>query len=110
MYGYGSSGSSLFSISGFFLLLTLIVILVGLGLYSLKPNLVLLIKTKMGLDAASPIHVQRSRGFWAWGQDSGTGFSEVFPTEESERAVREINAIIRDIQELGDAGLRNWIE
>lgn len=93
-----------------FAVLTLIIIIVGLALYSLKPNLVLLIKTKGGMDSSVPIKIQHSKGFWIWKQDGGTGFSEVFPTKESERAIREINAMINDIQKLGDFGLEKWKE
>jgi len=42
------------------------------------------------------------------GMDSG--FAEVIPTEETESAIREIGAIIGDIQELGDSGLEKWIK
>jgi VIT1/CCC1 family predicted Fe2+/Mn2+ transporter len=41
-----------------------------------------------------------------WGPDSG--FAEVIPTEETEGAIREIGAIIGDIQKLGDLGLEKW--
>lgn len=106
--GYGSPTALL---GGFnlFVLLTLIVVIAGLALYSLKPNFVLLIKTKGGLEGAAPIKIQRSRGFWLWRQDGGTGFSEVFPTNESEGAIREINVMINDIQKLGDLGLQKWV-
>ena len=108
MYGYGGRGIT--SLFGFNVLtfLTLIIVIIGLALYSLKPNLVLLIKTKGGVDGAAPIKIQRSRGFWMWQQDGGTGFAEVFPTVESESAIREVNAIIGDLQKLGDFGLEKW--
>jgi len=88
--------------------LTLLLSIIGLALYCLKPNLVLLIKTKGGLEGAAPIKIQRSRAFWSWKQDEGTGFAEVFPTDETESAIREINAIINDIQKLGDHGVNKW--
>jgi len=37
-----------------------------------------------------------------------SGFAEVIPTEESESAIREIGAIIGDIQKLGDSALEKW--
>ena len=95
---------------GILLLPFLIVIIFGLVLYSLKPNLAIIIKTKSGLDISTPIKIQRSRGFWAIRQDGGTGFSEVFPTEESESAIREIGALINDINILGDQGMAKWRE
>jgi hypothetical protein len=39
-----------------------------------------------------------------------SGFSEVFPTKETEGAIREIGAMIGDIQKLGDLCLEKWIK
>jgi len=39
-----------------------------------------------------------------------TGFAEVTPTDEAEGAIREIGAIIKDIQTLGDLGLEKWMK
>jgi hypothetical protein len=40
--------------------------------------------------------------------EKGLGFTEVIPTEHSEKAIRELGAIINDIQKLGDLGLEKW--
>jgi len=37
-----------------------------------------------------------------------SGFAEVIPTSETEDAIREIGAIINDIQKLGDLGIEKW--
>ncbi|MCL2820789.1 MAG: hypothetical protein FWD38_08195 [Oscillospiraceae bacterium] len=105
LYGYNSSPGIFTMLFG---IITLVVIIVGLALYSLKPNLILLIKTKGGLEGAAPIRIKHSSGFWIWKKDGGIEFSEVFPTNESENAIREINAIISDIQKLGDYGIQKW--
>jgi hypothetical protein len=105
----GSPIAMLFGSFNLFTLITIFIIILGLALYSLKPDFVLLIKTKCGLENASPIKIQRSRGFWMWHQNGDTGFAEVFPTNESEGAIREINAMINDIQKMGDLGLEKWI-
>jgi hypothetical protein len=39
-----------------------------------------------------------------------SGFAEVFPVKETESAIREIGAMIGDIQKLGDSGLEKWIK
>ena len=39
-----------------------------------------------------------------------SGFAELFPTEETESAIREIGAMIGDIQKLGDLGLEKWVK
>jgi len=44
------------------------------------------------------------------GKGTDTGFAEVIPTEETEGAIREIGAMIGDIQKLGDLGLEKWIK
>jgi hypothetical protein len=41
---------------------------------------------------------------------NGTGFAEVFPTKETEGAIREIGAMIGDIQKLGDLGIEKWVK
>jgi len=43
-------------------------------------------------------------------KESGMDFAEVIPTEETEFAIREIGAIIGDIQKLGDLGINKWVE
>jgi hypothetical protein len=42
------------------------------------------------------------------GKGLDSGFAEVFPTEETENAIREIGAMIIDIQKLGDFGIEKW--
>lgn len=39
-----------------------------------------------------------------------TGFGEVFPSEDSETAIRELGAIINDIQRMGDYAIDRWKE
>lgn len=92
-----------------FLLLSLLITIFGLLLYCIRPDFAILVKNKGAMEQSPPIYIRRSRGFWAWRQDGGTGFSEVMPTDESERAIREIGAMINDIQKLGDFGLEKWV-
>ena len=40
--------------------------------------------------------------------EKGLGFSEVIPTDESETVIRELSALINDIQKLGDFGIDKW--
>ena len=79
----------------------------------LRPNLVLLIKTKGGSADASPIKIQREKMFLFFRLQTGqtgveTGFSEVMPTAETDSAFKELGAIINDIQKLGDHGVQKW--
>ena len=88
------------------LILNIIVIFVtafGLLLFVIRPNLVISIKNKMST-GDGPVDIRR-----ATLRSESTGFSEVIPTEEAERAIREIGAIIGDIQKLGDYGVEKWV-
>jgi hypothetical protein len=85
-------------------------IIVGLLLYALRPNLVVIIKNKGAIDASPPIKIRADISIWGIfvPNNSSIGFSEVFPTAESESAIREIGAIVNDIQKLGDFGIEKW--
>ena len=39
-----------------------------------------------------------------------TGYNEVLPTEQTNKAIREIGAMISDIQKLGDLAVEKWKE
>jgi len=82
-----------------------IILLVCLFLFCFRPNLVISIKNKGGVTAA--VDIRRDTMFTRH-HEKGTGFSEVIPTDETERAIREIGAMIGDIQKLGDLGLQKW--
>ena len=88
-----------------------IITIYGLRLYAFKPNLLIHIKNKCAMKEALPIKIGRgTRGFWSWWQSENEGgFSEVFPTPETDEAIREIGAMIADIQKLGDSGLKKWV-
>ena len=74
-------------------------------LYCFRPNLVISVLNKVGSPAA--IDVRREL-FLLMPLEKGIGFVEVIPTEESESAIREVCAIISDIQKLGDFGIEKW--
>ena len=88
-------------------LLSVLVTFACIVLFCFRPNLVLCVKNKAGLSEAVSI---RRDNFISRRAETGTGFGEVMPTEESERAIREIGAIIHDIQTLGDLGVKKWTE
>jgi hypothetical protein len=81
--------------------------------YCFRPNLVLAIMNKSGM--GNVVDVRRNpviNLFSVFNMDTerGIGFSEVIPTPESEIVIRELWAIISDIQKLGDFGIEKWIE
>ena len=81
--------------------------------YSTRPNLVLQIKTK-GTTPAIDIKRRRigplARLFGARNTEAEdhTGFTEIIPVKDAEKCIREIDAIISDIQKLGDFGIEKW--
>jgi hypothetical protein len=86
-----------FAIFLLFIGLTIIITLVCIFLFCFRPNLVISVKNKGGIEGT--IDIRRGKG---------TGFSEVIPTDEAESAIREIGAMIGDIQKLGDSCLGKW--
>jgi len=112
--GFSIGGFVALNLTGnaFIIVLTIIAYLIyifGLLLHCLRPNLVLYIMSD-GVTAA-PIALVRARGFgdiFQSNSSAAAGFSEVMPTLETERAIREIGAIISDIRKLGDMGVGKW--
>jgi len=83
-------------------------LLITLFIIAFKPNLVLVIKTK-GAGEAIDIRRKKTVRFSAKDEDH-TGYKEVIPTDGAERCIRELNAVIIDIQKLGDYGIEKWKE
>ena len=106
IFGFALSlAASEIKIFNFLLLVSCITAIVCIFLYCFRPNLILSIKNKGGLEAA--VNIRRDTLFTK-SSETGTGFSEVFPTKETESAIREIGAMINDIQKLGDLGIEKW--
>ena len=102
--GYGFWG-------GFMSLLALIVlvfVVISYIYYVIKPSLHMVIKTK---SASSAIDIRRER-FGLFGIplnfNTGTGYAEIVPEDDAEKSIREIGALINDIQKLGDFGIEKW--
>ncbi len=101
----GGRGFSRF-IGFLFLLCTFIAFLIWaftLIRASLRPDLVLQIQSK----TAQPSIDIRRRGMHAFGL-FGSGYTEIMPVEDVEDCIRELNAIIIDIQKLGDDAVEKW--
>jgi len=88
---------------------------IALILCCVKTNLVLVIKTK---GATGAVEIRRKKPVGLFGifgnsasdKEEYTGFSEVFPMENTEKSIRELGAIISDIQKYGDYGIEKWKE
>lgn len=113
-FSSGSQGSG----NGFMIFLMVLAIgieTVALFLFSFKQNLLILVKGKGGAGEAVMVAADIGSGFLAklLGQgNSGLncGFSEVLPTKATDTAIREVGAMIHDIQALGDFAVEKWKE
>lgn len=91
------------------LLIGFILLIIHLFVFSFKPNMEFHVRTKGG-EAVIPVrHDRKELGVLAGAVDSFvTGYNEVLPTDETELAIREIGALINDIQKMGDFGIAKW--
>lgn len=82
----------------YFALISFIVLLVLLFLFSLKPSLSISVMTKCASD--SPIHI--------WSRQTMVSIMEILPGKDADQAIEELGAMIQDIQKFGDLGLEKW--
>ena len=86
-----------------------LVSLFTLFVHSIKPNLALVIKTK---SASEAIDIRRKKKSLFGGtlndKSDHTGYTEILPDADAELSIRELGAIINDIQKLGDFGVEKW--
>ncbi|MCL2441770.1 MAG: hypothetical protein FWD14_08510 [Treponema sp.] len=85
--------------------ITVLAMVISVFLFCFRPNLIINIKNKVGTNSSFDI---RRDIMFTKNNEKGTGFAEVIPTAETENAIREIGAIIRDIQQNGDSALEKW--
>ena len=95
------------SVLVFLAIISAVSFLVAIFLFCFRPNLILSIKNKSGIGDA--LNIRRDT-LLSKKNETGTGFTEVIPTDETERAIREIGAMISDIQKLGDFGVEKWLQ
>ncbi len=86
----------------------LVDLIIALIFNTIKPNLVLVIKTK---SASEAIDIKRKKvGLFGISMDKEdhTGYTEILPEKDAEKSIREVGALINDIQKLGDFGIEKW--
>ena len=73
---------------------------------SVRPNMVLVLKSKFANEA---VDIRRRKvAPWSSGREEHTGYREVYPEADTERCIREVNAIINDLQQYGDSAVAKW--
>lgn len=104
------SDGIIYSVLGTVIGLLLVICMIVVGFV---PNLVIEIKTK---SASSPIEIRRkeSNGILAFlfnmPKKDYTGFADVMPGRDTQKAIKELGAMINDINVLGDVAIENWKE
>jgi len=82
------------------------IILINIMLVAFVPDLTLCIKAGSGSDA---IQIRRKIwGLWLKNPDENSGFSEVRPGPDAEKAAKEVGALISDLQVMGDEAIEKW--
>ena len=92
-----------------------IISLLTVFIYAIRPNLALVIKAKSA-SASEAIDIRRKKvsifGFLQAGAQNEsmdhTGYTEILPMDDAEASIRELGAVINDIQKLGDFGIEKW--
>ncbi|MBR2316248.1 MAG: hypothetical protein IKA56_06350 [Clostridia bacterium] len=89
-------------------------VLINLFLISFVPDLVAIFKTK-GAIPGFEIKKENPQALLAFlftgrHEDSNSGFMEVLPWTDTDRAIKEVATIIDDIQTMGDAAIEKWQE
>lgn len=79
-----------------------ILAIIALILSSIRPNFVFVIKTK---SAAGIVEIRRKNK-----NEEYTGYEEVLPGIDADKAVKEINAMINDVTVRGVHALKSWAE
>lgn len=84
----------------FLMIIILILFIVSLFLFALKPSLSISITTKCA--SAEPIYI--------WSRQTMVSVMEILPGEDADIAIEELGSMIMDIQKLGDYGIKKWKE
>lgn len=91
------------------LVLMAIIFIISMCLICFIPNLCIDIKTNGGTPSVQ-IRRDKKKGFLGIFPpvEEYSGYKEVLPWKDTELAIRELGAIISDIQKLGDFGIEKW--
>lgn len=83
----------------FFSVVAIILYIVSLFLFALKPGLSIQVMTKCASE--KPIHI--------WNRQNIVSTLEILPGEDIDKATKDLGALITDLQNLGEAGIGKWM-
>ncbi len=86
----------------------IICLLINWLVLSIVPNLIILVKTKGSFPGLQVERAGFKTLFLGRMDNNNSGFAEILPWEDTDRAIREAGAIIDDIQTMGDAAIAKW--
>ena len=104
----GSTVRNLFIILNIVISIVLLVMIIVRGI---RPNLVFTIKNKSShdtVDVRRRSFIKGLLGLIRGTTADHTGFNEVLPGDDADICIKEINAMISDIQKYGDLGIDKW--
>ena len=111
-YGYGyydTPGGFMFLIYIILDIIFFVYYIIRLWVFSQIPNLTFYMDTRA---KSSVIFIERRKrrflGLFVDNKSENSGFDYVLPTPETDLALREVGAIISDIQTQGDYGINKW--
>lgn len=114
-FQYAASSEFIGFVMVFLAILPWILSMLTVFIYSIRPNLAITVKTKSASAAAIDIRRKKDSfigaliGLGAQSEkDDHTGYREILPEKDAEISIREIGAMINDIQKLGDFGIEKW--
>ena len=90
--------ASLLSMKAISSLIIIAIYFLGILSVTLAPNLAIAIKTKGG---APSIEIRKKDGFFSRKNNDYTGFSQVIPGPDVDKAIKELGALIREVQLTG---------
>ena len=89
-----------------FSLAELVCVVFALIFQSVRPNMVLVLKTAFASEA---VDIRRRKiTLRSSAREEHTGFLEVYPETDTERCIREVNAMINDLRKYGDSIVAKW--
>mgnify|MGYP000083850876 CR=1 FL=1 len=102
IFGFGRSGSDWSILLGFAMI---IYVLICLFWYARRPTFSLSVNSKGGL--STPINISGATGIGIFDVAAGKALTAE-PAEEAEKLLKELGAVVLDIQTLGDLGISKW--
>ena len=112
-YHYGDDGSIDYRVYFVFFAVVALLALINILLIAFVPNLVIKIKTNgahSGIEIVKEEPIALLSFLFGKSHDENSGFLEILPWTDTDKAIKELGTIIDDINTLGDMAIEKWKE